>query len=144
MFLGADVPSTVDLVLAYDFPVLSLFFSMIWFFIWIAWLFLVFRTVVDIFRSHDLGGFAKALWLLFVVLLPYLGVFVYVIARGRGMSEREVAKVQANEEQMRDYVRNVAGTHSTAEELTKLAELRDRGVIDEGEFQQQKAKLLAV
>lgn len=129
-------------MLAYDFPVLSLFFSMIWFFIWIAWLFLVFRTVVDIFRSHDLGGLAKALWLLFVVLLPYLGVFVYVIVRGREMSAREVASAKANEDHVRDYVRNVAGTPSTADELHKLADLRDRGVIDEAEFQQQKARLL--
>jgi hypothetical protein len=130
-------------MLAYDFPVLSLFFSMIWFFIWIAWLFLVFRTVVDIFRSHDLGGLGKALWLLFVVLAPYLGVFVYVIARGRDMSSREMQRAADNEESLRQYVRHAAGTTSTADELVKLAELRDRGVITEAEFGQQKARLLA-
>lgn len=132
-------------MLAYDFPVLSLFFSMIWFFIWIAWLFLVFRTVVDIFRSHDLGGLGKALWLLFVVLLPYLGVFIYVIARGRDMSGREVQRAADREEGLRQYVRDAAGTTtSTADELAKLADLRDRGVITEAELGQQKAKLLGV
>ena len=132
-------------MLAYDFPVLSLFFTMIWFFIWIAWLFLVFRTVVDIFRSDDLGGVAKALWLLFVVLLPYLGVFIYVIARGRGMSAREVQTVEAREGEVRDYIRNVAGgSPSTADELAKLADLRERGVITDAEFAQQKSRLLGV
>jgi hypothetical protein len=130
-------------VVAYDFPVLSLFLSMIWLFLWIAWLFLVFRTVVDIFRSHDLGGPAKAIWLLLVAVLPYLGVFIYVVVRGRDMSAREVQRAEANQEELRTYVRNVAGTRSTADELTKLAELRNSGVLTDAEFAQQKSLLLA-
>jgi hypothetical protein len=130
-------------VLAYDFPVLSLFLSMMWLFLWIAWLFLVFRTVVDIFRSDDLGGPSKALWLLMVAVLPYLGVFIYVMVRGRDMSAREVQRADEHQDELRSYMRNLAGTRSTADELTKLGELRSSGVLTEAEFVHQKARLLA-
>jgi putative oligomerization/nucleic acid binding protein len=133
----------VELVVAYDFPVLSLFLSMIWFFLWIAWLFLVFRTIVDIFRSHDLGGPGKAIWLLLVAVLPYLGVFLYVVVRGREMSAREVQRAAEHQDELRSYVRNLAGSPSTADELRKLAELRNSGVLTEAEFAQQKSLLLA-
>jgi hypothetical protein len=133
----------VEHVVAYDFPVLSLFVSMIWLFLWIAWLFLVFRTVVDIFRSPDLSGVAKALWLLAVAVLPYLGVFAYVVVRGREMSAREVQRSVDHQEELRAYVRNLAGPRSAADELTKLAELRNNGVLTEAEFVQQKSLLLA-
>ncbi len=131
-------------MLAYNFPLLGAFLTMMWFFIWILWLILVFRVVMDIFRSDDLGGVAKAIWLLVVVLFPYLGVFIYVIARGKGMGEREVAKARAQEDAFRAYVQDAATSGSSSvDQLAKLADLRDRGVIDEGEFQAQKAKLLA-
>jgi hypothetical protein len=132
-------------MLAYDYPLLGAFWTFFWFFIWVLWLFILFRVIVDIFRSHDLGGVAKTLWLLFVIFLPYLGVFVYVIARGTGMGQRDVAQAQARDDAFKSYVQQAAGSSGggTADELTKLAGLRDSGVITEVEFTQQKAKILA-
>ena len=130
-------------VLAYDYPILGAFLTMMFFFVWIIWLFLLFRVVIDVFRSDDLGGFSKALWLLFVIFLPYLGVFVYLIARGHKMTERDIAQAQAQKASMDDYVRTVAGSGGVAAELEKLAELKERGVLTQAEFDQQKAQLLA-
>jgi hypothetical protein len=132
-------------VLAYDYPLLNLFWTMLIFFLWVAWFFLLFKVVIDIFRSHDLGGWGKALWLIFVILVPFLGVFVYVIARGRTMGERDLAEAQAREQAFQSYVRDAAGSGGgggTADELAKLADLKQRGVISDAEFEQQKAKLL--
>ena len=75
---------------AYDYPLLGVFWTMLWWFLWIAWIVLLFRVIVDIFRSHDLGGFAKALWVIFVIVVPFLGVFVYLIARGHAMADRDL------------------------------------------------------
>src|SRR5262252_5010607 len=125
-----------------NYPLLNAFWTMLWFFLWILWFFLLFRVILDIFRSKDLGGWGKAGWLIFVIILPFLGVFVYLIARGRKMTERDVEDAQARDQAMRAYVRDAASEGSTADELTKLADLRDRGVISEGEFQQSKAKVL--
>jgi hypothetical protein len=131
-------------VLAYNFPLLGAFLTMMWFFIWILWLILVFRVVMDIFRSDDLGGVGKTIWLLVVLFMPYLGVFIYVIARGKDMGARDLAQARAQEEAFRAYVQEAATTGgSSVDQLAKLADLRDRGVIDETEFQAQKAKLLA-
>jgi hypothetical protein len=131
------------MVLGYDYPVLGVFWSALIIFIWIAWIFLVFRIFVDIFRSHDMGGWAKALWSIFIILVPFLGVFVYLIARGHGMAQRDVAEAQANDQAFQSYVRKAAGSGGSADELHKLADLRDRGVISEDEFAAQKAKLLS-
>jgi hypothetical protein len=117
--------------------------SMIWFTIFIIWIALLIHVFIDIFRSHDLGGGAKALWTIFVIVMPYLGVFVYLIARGHKMGEHAMADAQARDAEMRAYVQSAAGTTSTSDELTKLAALRDKGVIDDAEFQQLKAKALA-
>lgn len=130
-------------MLAYDYPVLGIFWTMLILFLWIAWIILVFRVFVDIFRSHDMGGWGKALWSIFVILVPFLGVFVYLLARGHGMAERDVQVAQQNEAAFQDYVRGVAGSGGTADELAKLVQLRDDGVISPAEFDQQKAKLLA-
>jgi hypothetical protein len=131
-------------VLAYDYPLLGLFWTMMIWFLWIAWIVLLFRVIGDIFRSHDMGGGAKALWAIFVIVVPFLGVFVYVIARGRKMGEHDVAQAQAQEAEFRSYVQDVAGNgNGAADELSKLAELRAQGVITDVEFAQQKAKLLA-
>jgi len=133
-------------VLAYDYPLLGAFMTMFWFFIWIIWILLLFRVIADVFRSHDLGGWGKALWLIFVILVPFLGVFVYVIARGHQMGKRDIESAQAREAEFRSYVQDAAGATtaaSSADELAKLAGLRDQGVITDDEFQQQKAKLLA-
>jgi hypothetical protein len=130
-------------MLAYDYPLLGLFWTMLWFFLFVIWLILLFRVIADIFRSHDMGGFAKALWLIFVIVVPFLGVLVYVIARGHSMAQRDMESMQAQQQAFDTYVRETAGGGSTAGELEKLVELRDRGVITEQEFQSQKAKLLA-
>lgn len=132
-------------MLAYDYPLLGAFVTMIWFFLWVIWIWLLIKTIADIFRSDDLRGLSKALWLIFVIVLPYLGVLVYVIARGDGMGRRDLARAQAQEDAFRSYVQTVgagAGSSGTADELVKLADLKDRGVITDAELQQQKARLL--
>ena len=129
-------------MLAYDYPILGLFWTMMIFFLWIAWLILLFRVFVDIFRS-DMGGFAKALWSIFVIVAPFLGVFIYVIANGRQMGERDIAVAQQRESEMQAYIRETAGSGGNADELAKLAALRDQGVLTDEEFAAQKAKLLA-
>ena len=104
---------------------------------------ILFRVIFDIFRSHDINGWIKALWLIFVVVLPFLGVLVYVIVRGRAMGERDLQAAQSREQEFQSYVRDVAGSSgSTADELTKLAQLKDQGVISDAEFEAQKAKLM--
>jgi hypothetical protein len=129
-------------MLAYDFPLLAMFWTMIFFFLWVAWIMIVFRVVIDIFRSKDLGGVGKAFWALFVILIPWLGVLVYLIARGRSMADRDVADAVAHEEAVQAYIRQTAGTGSTADELSKLAALQAQGAITDSEYAQQKAKLL--
>ena len=125
-----------------NYPLLDAFWTMLWFFLWILWFFLLFRIILDIFRSKDLGGWGKAGWLIFVCILPFLGVFVYLIARGGKMTQRDAEDAQAADQAMRAYVRDAAGSGGPADELAKLADLRDRGVISDAEFQQSKAKVL--
>lgn len=125
------------------FGVGQVLISMIWFFLFIMWIMLLFNIFGDIFRSKDLSGVAKTLWLLFVIVTPYLGAFVYLIARGGKMAENQVAAVQAQDAAMQDYIRSAAGTSaSPAEELARLADLKDKGVIDDAEFARLKAKVL--
>ncbi|MFK0045677.1 SHOCT domain-containing protein [Streptomyces sp. NPDC090741] len=128
--------------LAVDYPLLNMFWTMMLIFIWVLWFMLLFRIIGDIFRDDDLSGWAKTGWMIFVIIVPFLGVFVYVIARGRGMGERELRRAQRNEEEFRSYVQSAAGP-SQSEELAKLADLRDRGDISAAEFEQAKAKVLA-
>lgn len=134
--------STVNL--AYDFPLLGAFWTIMWFFLWIMWLFLLFRVVVDIFRDDDLSGWGKTGWLLFTILLPFLGVFVYVIARGKDMGKREQAQVRAQQEQTERYIRETADSAGTSEadELAKLSEIRARGDITDEEYRRAKEKVL--
>jgi len=130
--------------LAYDYPALSVFWSMLVFFLWIMWFVLLFRVIMDIFRDDSLGGVAKAAWLLCVVLLPFLGVFVYLIARGKGMGRREVEQARAQQRAFDDYVRQTArGGDSSADELAKLSEMRTRGDITDDEFRRAKEMVLA-
>ena len=131
-------------MLAYDYPLLGVFWSMLVFFLFFAWLMLLFRVFADIFRSDDMGGWAKGLWSIFVVLLPFLGVLVYLLARGDEMAKRQISDAQAAEAATQAYVRQVANSGtSTAEELSGLADLHAKGVLSDAEFEQQKAKLLA-
>ena len=129
-------------MLAY-YPAMGIFWSMLWFFIWIIWIMLLFRVIGDIFRSHDMGGFAKAMWLLLVIVVPFFGVFVYMIARGHAMAQHDMDAAQARDEQMRAYVQQVASPNGSADELAKLAELNRTGVLTDAEFAQEKAKILA-
>jgi hypothetical protein len=120
----------------------DVFFSMLWFFLFFIWIWLLISVFADIFRSDDLSGWGKALWTVFVIVLPYLGVFVYLIARGKRMGEHALHDSTRREHEMRSYVQSVAGT-STAGEIERLAELQRNGAISEAEYQQAKAKLLA-
>ncbi|WP_218917045.1 SHOCT domain-containing protein [Cellulomonas massiliensis] len=122
----------------------DLFWWMLWFFLWVIWIWMLIAIFTDIFRSPDLGGWGKALWSVFVIVLPYLGVLVYLIARGRKMSEHAVQDAQQRDAMFRSYVQSAAGTKSSAaEEIGRLAELRDAGVLTADEFQAAKAKALA-
>ena len=130
-------------MLAYDYPLLGLFWTMLWWFLLFAWIVLLVRVIADIFRSHDMGGFAKAMWAIFVIVIPWLGVLVYLIARGRSMAERDFERARAQDDAFRSYVQDVSGSGtSTADELTKLAQLHSQGVLSDAELAQQKAKLL--
>ena len=124
-------------------PLLDLFFAMLWFFLFVAWIWLVISVLADVFRSDDLTGWAKALWAIFIIVVPLLGVLVYLIGRGGSMHERAMRQAQAQHEATQSYIRDTAGGTGTADELAKLAGLRDSGVLAEDEYQAQKAKLLA-
>jgi len=118
--------------------------DMIWFFLFFIWIWLLITVFADIFRSHDLNGWGKGLWTIFVVVFPYLGVFVYLIARGGKMHEHAVQQVQAQDAAARAYIQSAAGSSTSAsEEVARLADLRDKGVITEAEFQTAKAKALS-
>ncbi|MDJ0791291.1 MAG: SHOCT domain-containing protein [Acidimicrobiia bacterium] len=121
----------------------ELLLAIFWFFLLVIWIYLLITIFVDIFRSDDLSGWAKALWILFIIILPLLGVLVYVIARGEGMQERRAQDAADAQKAQDDYIREVAGSDSSADELAKLADLRDRGVITQDEFDAQKAKILS-
>jgi ABC-type multidrug transport system fused ATPase/permease subunit len=125
------------------FAVGQVLWSLVWFFLLFMWIMLVFRVFGDLFRDHETGGFAKVLWIIFIIVLPFLGVFVYLIARGNKMAEREVAAMKAQEEAARTYIQQAAGgAVSHADELARLAELKDKGVISDEEFASLKAKVI--
>ncbi|AVZ71227.1 hypothetical protein SLUN_02225 [Streptomyces lunaelactis] len=133
----------VTLNLAADYPLLSVFWTTVYIFLWILWFMLLFRVIGDIFRDDALSGWGKSGWCVFVVILPFLGVFVYLIARGRGMGERSMRRAEQREQEFRTYVRESAGTTSHAEDLARLAELKNHGDITDAEYEQAKAKVLA-
>lgn len=127
-----------------NFPLLDSFLTMLWFFLGLMWLFLLFRVVLDIFRDDALSGWGKAAWLIFILVLPLLGVLVYLIARGAGMGARAAAEAQARQNAVDDYIRSTAANAAgPADELSKLAALKADGTISEEEFEQAKHKLLA-
>jgi Phospholipase_D-nuclease N-terminal/Short C-terminal domain len=111
-------------------------------FLWIAWIWVVISVIMDIFRSADLNGFAKAIWAIFVIVLPFLGIFVYLIARGDSMQERVLEQAQARDAATRSYIQSTAGTVSSADELAKLQGLKDAGTISDAEFATLKADVL--
>ena len=133
------------LAASYQYPILDFFLTMLYFFLFIIWIWLLIMVFVDIFRSHDMGGLAKALWVIFVIVLPFLGVFVYLIARGSKMHERAAQQAAEQQKAFDAYVKQAAGTEGTdtADQLSKLADLKSQGVITDAEFDAQKSKILA-
>jgi predicted PurR-regulated permease PerM len=131
------------MTLGYDYPVLGFFWSVLMVFLWIAWILLLFRILADIFGNRNIGGGAKALWLIFVVVVPFIGVLIYMVVHGGQMADREYRIAEQQQEAFNTYVRQAAGTTSTADELSKLAALKAQGVITDAEFTAQKAKVLS-
>jgi membrane protein implicated in regulation of membrane protease activity len=127
-----------------SYPLLGVFWTILEIFLFVIWFWILITVFIDIFRSQDLSGGAKALWFLFVLFIPLIGVLVYLIARGSSMQERATRQAQQQDQAFRSYVQEAAGEGtSTADQLAKLADLRDRGVITAQEFESQKAKILA-
>ena len=121
----------------------QVFWSFLWFFMFFIWIWLLIIVFSDIFRSHDLSGWAKALWIIFIIVVPYLGVFVYLIARGHKMSQHAAESAQQQDAAFRQYVQQATATASPADELAKLADLKAKGAISDAEYDQLKAKALA-
>jgi ABC-type multidrug transport system fused ATPase/permease subunit len=128
---------------SYSYPLLGAFWTIFMIFLWVIWFWILITVFIDIFRSSDLSGWAKTLWFVFVLFFPLIGVLVYLIVRGGKMQQRAVRQAQQQDEQFRGYVQEVAGSESVADQLAKLADLRDRGVITAEEFDREKAKVLA-
>jgi hypothetical protein len=128
-----------------SYPLLNVFWTIFEVFLWVIWIWILITVFIDIFRSSDLSGWAKALWFLFVLFIPLIGVLVYLIARGGSMQERAARQAQQQDEEARAYIQQAAASSpaSTADQLAKLADLRDRGVISAEEFDREKAKVLA-
>jgi len=112
-------------------------------FLFIAWLWILFTIIGDLFRDHQLSGWAKAAWVLVLIVLPFLGTLIYLIARGQGMQQRAVREQAEMRKHMDDYIRETAGSGSSVDELQRLADLKDRGAISDAEYERAKAKLLA-
>jgi hypothetical protein len=129
------------MVIAADYPFMDVLWTMLIFFFWVIWIWIVITVLIDVFRRHDIGGFAKALWVIFVIILPWLGVLVYLIVEHDGMRERSIKQAQAQQQQFDDYVRDAAG--GSAAEIAKAKELLDAGTITPEEFESIKAKALA-
>jgi hypothetical protein len=130
-------------VIAATFGTGEVFWSFLWFFLWFIWIWLLITVFADIFRSHDLSGWAKALWILFVVVVPYLGVLVYFIARGHKMTEHAQEAMAAQDAAARQYIQSAVAQTSPADELAKLADLKSKGVLTEDDYNNAKAKILA-
>jgi predicted PurR-regulated permease PerM len=129
-------------MIAADYPFLDVFWTMLVIFLWIAWFIILFRVLMDLFRRHDVSGWGKTAWIIFVILLPFLGVFVYIITQGRHMAERDISDAQAAQSQFDDYVKTVAASSGPAAEIEKAKGLLDSGSITQAEFDAIKAKAL--
>jgi ABC-type multidrug transport system fused ATPase/permease subunit len=130
-------------MLAYTYPLADLFGTMLGLFVFFIWFWLLIVVFGDIFRSRDMGGGAKALWVIFVIIFPFLGILIYLIARGGSMHERAEAAAQQQQKAFDDYVKQAASAPSSTDELAKLADLKEKGVITDAEFEAQKAKILS-
>jgi hypothetical protein len=130
------------MLLAASYPFLDVLWTMFIFFLWVIWFWLLFTVFVDVFRRHDIGGWKKAAWLIFVIILPFLGVFIYIIAENDGMTQRNLERAQAQRAQFDDYVRDTAGGGAAAE-IADAKKLLDQGTITQAEFDAIKQKALA-
>ncbi len=132
-----------DHVIAADYPFLDLMLTMVIFFLWILWFWLLITIFADIFRRHDISGAKKTLWIVFTILVPFLGVFVYLITQNVGMTERQLDRSRAEREQFDDYVRQTASSGGAAAEIEKAKQLLDSGAITQAEYEIMKQKALA-
>ena len=126
-----------------SYPFLEVFWTMLIFFAFVVWLWILFTVIADLFRRHDTSGFMKVLWIIFIIVLPYLGVFVYLIAEHKGMTERSIASQKAAQSQFDDYVQSVAAKTDPTEQINKAKGLLDSGAITQAEFDSLKAKALS-
>jgi hypothetical protein len=143
-WFGAPCPDGAKgttLLLAAEFGTGQVFWSILWFFLFFVWILMIFTIFGDIIRSQDMGGVAKAIWSIFIIFLPFLGIFAYLIVRGGSMHERQIAAAKAQDAAMQDYIRSAAGT-SPADELAKLADLHAAGKLDDAEYAAAKAKVV--
>jgi len=130
---------------AAEYPLLSVFLWMLWFFLFVLWIWLLITILIDLFRDHELGGWAKAGWVIFLIFLPFLAVLIYLIARGKGMAERHMKQAANQQQQMDEYIRETAGTagdQDPADQLAKLADLKNQGAISDDEYQKMKDKVI--
>jgi predicted PurR-regulated permease PerM len=130
------------LVIATSYPFLGILWSTLIIFAWVIFIWIAITVLIDVFRRHDISGWAKAAWVIFVVILPWVGVLVYLIVNHQGMAERRVKEVQASQAQLDEYVRQTAGTAGSASEIEKAKQLLDNGTITQAEFDKLKAKAL--
>ncbi len=128
---------------SYSYPLLAVFWTIFEVFLWVIWIWVLITVFIDIFRSHDLSGGGKALWFVFVLFIPLIGVLAYLVIRGGKMHERSMQQAQRQDEAFRSYAQQAGGAQNSADQLVKLADLRDRGVISADEFEREKAKILA-
>ncbi|HKP89235.1 MAG TPA: SHOCT domain-containing protein [Thermoleophilaceae bacterium] len=131
------------MVLAADYPFLNILWSMIIFFAWVVWIWMMIVILGDVFRRRDIGGWAKAAWCVFMIVLPFLGVLVYLIAQHDGMAQRSADAQKAAEQQMSDYVKSVAGGSGATDEIARAKKLYDEGTINQAEFEKLKSNALA-
>jgi len=130
-------------LLAADYPFLDVLWTMLIFFVWVIWFWILITVFADIFRRRDIGGGSKVLWSIFVIILPYLGVFIYLIANHDGMAERSTKEIQASQAQLDAHIQSVAGSGGPAAEIERAKALLDAGTIDQAEFDTIKRKALA-
>ena len=130
-------------MLAADYPFLDVLWTMLIFFCWIIWFWLLITVFADVFRRHDIGGGAKTLWIIFVIVLPFLGVFIYLISQNQGMTDRNIERAQSQQAQMDQYVKSVAGSGGASDEIAKAKGLLDSGAITQAEYDSIKQKALA-
>ena len=131
------------MIVAADYPLLNIFWTIIIVFAWVAWFWVLIMIISDLFSRHDIGGWGKALWMLFVIIVPFLGVFIYLIAEGKSMGERRMALVEESQKQFDAHVREVAASEGPADQIAKAKALLDAGTIDQAEFDRLKAQALA-